>query len=103
MGVREGGVCEKERERESVCVYVLIQCIPNIAMIYSLHHNCTQVEVPLNTAMKLIKLSADRYDTVFSVTKYVSIHIVGLGISGVVRGGGGIVVHGSFVCGCQTY
>lgn len=35
-----------------------------------LHHK--QVEVPLNTAMKLIQLSADKYDTVFSVTRYVS-------------------------------
>lgn len=31
-----------------------------------------QVEVPLNTAKKLILLSADRYDTAFSVTQYVS-------------------------------
>ena len=31
-----------------------------------------QVEVPLNTALKIIKLSAGRYDTVFSVMRYVS-------------------------------
>lgn len=33
-----------------------------------------QVEVPLNTAKKLILLSADKYDTVFAVTQYVSPH-----------------------------
>ena len=33
---------------------------------------CLQVEVPLNTALKIIKLSAGRYDTVFSVMRYVS-------------------------------
>ena len=32
----------------------------------------SQVEVPLNTALKIIKLSAGRYDTVFSVMRYVS-------------------------------
>ena len=31
-----------------------------------------QVEVPLNTAKKLILLSADKYDTVFSTNQYVS-------------------------------
>jgi len=31
-----------------------------------------QVEVPLDTARKLIKLSADKYDTAFSVKQYVS-------------------------------
>ena len=37
------------------CLYVLVQ-----------------VEVPLSTALKIIKLSAGRYDTVFSVKRYVS-------------------------------
>lgn len=31
-----------------------------------------QVEVPLNTAKKLILLSADKYDTVFALRQYVS-------------------------------
>ncbi|XP_066294186.1 uncharacterized protein [Branchiostoma lanceolatum] len=32
-----------------------------------------EVDVPLKTARDIIKLSADKYDTVFSVTQYVSI------------------------------
>ena len=35
-------------------------------------HVLVQVEVPLSTAKKLILLSADRYDTAFGLTQYVS-------------------------------
>lgn len=33
---------------------------------------CVQVEVPLGMAKKLILLSADKYDTSFSISQYVS-------------------------------
>ena len=48
--------------RKKILIYLCLrQCL------------CFQVEVPLSTAKKLVKLSADKYNTEFSLRQYVSV------------------------------
>ena len=51
---------------ESACMYMHLWYTSDAKRVL------IQVQVPLNTAKKLIMLSADKYDTEFSVTQYVS-------------------------------